>query len=197
MRRELAIFDFDGTLTNKDSFLSIIFFSNSFWKIIFAGIWLSPYLIGYKFGFFSNHKAKEKVFSFFFKGWSEAHFNKVCADFALKIIPSIIKEEGWAKIKWHIKNKHEILILTASVENWVCPWATKYGIKVIGTKAEISAGILQGKFDGKNCNGIEKVLRLKSKYDLTSYDYIYSYGNSRGDEDFMKLAHERYYKKFL
>lgn len=70
----VAVFDFDGTLIRKDSFLEFIKFA--FGKRAFlTGFFLnSPYLVAFKLKLYPNWKAKERVFSYFFRGMSYEQF---------------------------------------------------------------------------------------------------------------------------
>ena len=45
-------------------------------------------------------------------------------------------------------------------------------------------------------SGAEKVNRIKEKYTLDEYEYIYAYGDSRGDKEMLTIAHEQHYKPF-
>ena len=55
---------------------------------------------------------------------------------------------------------------------------------------------ITGNLISKNCYGPEKVTRILESYDLLKYDYIYAYGNSRGDYEMLELANEKFYKPF-
>jgi phosphoserine phosphatase len=48
----------------------------------------------------------------------------------------------------------------------------------------------------KNCYGIEKSNRVNKAYNLSGYDHIYSYGDTRGDTELLALADESFYKPF-
>ncbi len=66
--KKVYAFDFDGTLTTKDTLLEFIRYakgSSSFWLGFLFHIHL---LILMKLGFYPNWKAKQKVFAHFFKG---------------------------------------------------------------------------------------------------------------------------------
>ena len=65
---KLALFDFDGTIYKADSFIDFIRFVKGDFKTLFGIIILAPMLIMYKLKFISNHAAKIKVFTYFFKG---------------------------------------------------------------------------------------------------------------------------------
>lgn len=47
-----------------------------------------------------------------------------------------------------------------------------------------------------NCHGIEKVNRIRNAVDLSNYDDIYAYGDSKGDSGMLDLATRRFYRSF-
>ncbi|MCZ6166669.1 hypothetical protein O6B35_01880 [Campylobacter ureolyticus] len=49
---------------------------------------------------------------------------------------------------------------------------------------------------GKNCYAKEKVRRIKETFDLSKFDKIIAYGDSRGDKEMIEFADEGYYKFF-
>ena len=66
--RKIVAFDFDGTLTMKDTLLAFIRYAKGS-----TGFWLgflrySPLLVLMKLGLYPKYKAKKKVFAHFFKG---------------------------------------------------------------------------------------------------------------------------------
>ena len=70
------------------------------------------------------------------------------------------------------------------------------GFDLISTELEVKNGELTGKFSTPNCNGIEKVKRIKEKYNLSEYDEIHVFGNSNGDLPMIELGTHKYYKFF-
>jgi HAD superfamily hydrolase (TIGR01490 family) len=93
----------------------------------------------------------------------------------------------------HAERGHDVLIVTASMKEWIEPWASRFAVPVLGTELEITDGLLTGRFSGRNCRGPEKVNRIRKFVDLKKYDRIYAYGNSRGDLEMLKLADEKVY----
>lgn len=193
---KIAFFDFDGTLTNKDSFLKFIIFSFGTIKFLYGMLILSPILLGYKVGFVKNYKAKEIIFSWYFKDMSQEIFLRLTREYSLSCIQNILRKKALDRIAWHKSQNHKIVIVSASIDCWLRPWSEKEGFDLIATKIEIQNEKLTGKMSTKNCHGQEKVNRIKDSYDLSSYDYIYSYGDSIGDKQMLEIAHEKYYKPF-
>jgi len=196
MKKIITFFDFDGTITTDDSFIKFIRFVVGDTKTLWGMIYLSPMLIAYKLKFIPNYKAKQMMFSYFFKGMDEKQFLKVAKEYSLKHIDTILRQQAIEKITWHKEQGHKIVVVSASIECWLKPWCDKHGLELIATKIEMSNGIVTGRLLSKNCYGIEKVNRVQEQYNLSDYDYIYAYGDSRGDRELLGLADEHFYKPF-
>lgn len=196
MLNEIALFDFDGTITTDDSLIKFIRFVVGDVKTMWGMLILSPMLVVYKLKFIPNYKAKQWMLSYFFKGMDEQKFYKVAEEYSLKQIDTILRPKAMKKITWHKEQGHKLVVVSASIECWLKPWCDKEGLDLIATKIEIKDGLITGKFLTKNCYGIEKANRVKEAYTLSDYDYIYAYGDSRGDKELLELADETFYKPF-
>jgi len=184
----ICAFDFDGTLIKKDSFLEFLKFTHGLPVLYFSFILFSPILILYKLKIIPNYKAKQLLFSWFYKNWTLTDFENKCKLFADSI--SYLNTDVYSELTNHLEKKHEVIIISASIENWIIPWAHKHGVKVVcGTQIEIdSNGFLTGKFKSKNCYGIEKVNRLLELYPDRNNYTLYAYGDSSGDKEMFELA---------
>jgi HAD superfamily hydrolase (TIGR01490 family) len=196
MQQILALFDFDGTITRKDSFLEFIKYYKGRLSFINGLIVLSPIILLHKARIIKNWKAKEKVFAYFFKNEPFEEFSSRCREFSLKIMPGLIKPEAIQKIYDHLGNGDRVIIISASFENWLIDWCKFMNIELIGSRIEIKKGIITGKFNGKNCYGIEKVIRLNQYLDINQFSDIYAYGDSNSDLPLLELANHRFYKFF-
>ncbi len=190
----LALFDFDGTITNKDSLLHFTAFAKK--KIAFytGMLILSPVLILNKFRIVSSQKTKNKYLSYFFKNMSTAKFNEISAEYVLSKLDSIVIKDAVRQINWHKHSGHRVVVVSASPENYLLKWCSNYGIECIATKLQTSGGKITGKIEGLNCTGAEKEKRIKEKIDLQAYTDIYGYGNSRGDKEMLALCNKPHYK---
>jgi len=197
-KKIIAAFDFDGTITKKDTFIEFIKFSKGRFKL-FTGLFLfSPLLILMKLKLYPNWKVKQKLFSYFYKGISINQFNKWGADFSA-LIDKMLLSKAIDSINLH-KNKGEILvIISASIENWIKPWANQTGINtILSTKIEVDINErITGKFLTNNCRGKEKVIRLLEEFPNRNDYYLIAYGNDKGDKELIEFADEGYYNKFI
>jgi len=190
----IAFFDFDGTITSKDSMIDFIIYSAGYRKFLTGMIQLIPYILMYKLGVIENWKAKEKVIKKFWGGWASSTFEETAAEYSQKKITLIIREKAIEAINTHKQNGDKVVVVSASCEKWLKPWCDSHNIELIGTIFEISNDTVTGRISGKNCYGAEKVVRIKQKYRISDYRIIYAYGDSSGDKEMLNLAHVRYYK---
>ncbi len=196
MTRNIAFFDFDGTITTVDTLLEFIKFSKGRLRFYAGFLFCSPYLLAYKVRLIANHVAKEKVLRFFFKGTSLQDFDICCSQFSATQLPRLIRPGALLEIE-RLKNQDFlVVIVSASPENWIREWASKVGAELLATKLEVQQGILTGRLLGNNCYGNEKVRRIQSSYQLDLYEKIYAFGDTAGDKPMLGLATSAFYKPF-
>jgi HAD superfamily hydrolase (TIGR01490 family) len=195
--KTVIAFDFDGTITTKDTFLKFIQFSKGNCRFLCGFLLFLPLIMAYKLKIYPNWKVKQQIFSYFFKGMSLSAFNEICEDFA-KNHQHIIRPKAIKQLNEYLKQNFEIIIVSASIKNWVIPFADKLGIdNVICTEIEIDNNdVLTGNFSTKNCYGQEKINRLLEIYPDREGYYLIAFGDSRGDKELIKFANEGYYNKF-
>ena len=193
---KIAFFDFDGTITKKDSTIKFIRYLVGDIKFFLGVFLLLPFIVLYKVKIISNNAIKQIIITYFFKGKDIIDFQKKSEYFSLNEIDPIIRKKALDKIFWHKENGHTIVIVSASIDLWLKPWCEKNNIMLISTMLEIKDKTITGKTFKKNCHGPEKVKRIRELYDLSEYKYIYAYGNSRGDHEMLNIADESYYKPF-
>lgn len=190
-------FDFDGTLTKKDTFLAFIEYAKGYGKTFWGFFLFSPILILMKLRLFPNWKAKQMVFSWFFKGMNINEFNQICHEFADRN-QCIIRTRGWDTIRKALANGEQVIIITASIENWVKPFFKEFGnqIKVEGTKIDVRINQITGQFLTQNCYGVEKTKRLKEVFPYRQAYELIAFGDSDGDRYLLNEADESHYKPF-
>ena len=196
MKRRIAFFDFDGTITTKDTLLEIIKYQKGVSKFYTGFILCSPYIVAWKLGLIPNYAAKERVMRFFFSKTPIDEFQRKCNAFANEVLPSLLRPKALEEIKRLQQSGAEVVIVSASPANWSEQWRKTLNIDSLATRLQIKDSKLTGRFDGKNCHGEEKVCRIRDAYDLNNYDEIYCYGDSKGDKPMLELATFAFYKPF-
>lgn len=196
MSRVIAFFDFDGTITSKDSLLEFIKYSKGDFAF-YAGFALhAPVLVAYKLQIISNQRAKEIMLRFFFGKMKVEEFEELCRNFSADVMPMLIREKALKEISKLQDSGADVVVVSASPENWLVQWCNSIGVKCIATRMLFNDNRVTGKIDGQNCHGKEKVRRIKELYDLDSYSKIYCYGDTPGDRYMLSLGNYRFYKPF-
>lgn len=196
MIRRIAFFDFDGTITTKDTMLEFIRFKSGAFMFYIGFILYSPWLVAYKLRIISNQRAKEMILRFFFGKMTLEEFDRHCAAFNEQIIPSLIRNKALSEIKLLKEKGVEIVVVSASPENWVRRWCQSEGIHCLATRLHSDNGKLSGRIAGNNCHGHEKVARIRQAYNLDEFEEIFCYGDTNGDKPLLALATIAFYKPF-
>ena len=191
----IVAFDFDGTLTTRDSFTAFLA-----WRAGPAGyalglVQLFPDLIAY--GFHRDRgRLKAASARVFLRGVSRDELAQACESFAAKSRRLIRPDAEQCWREWKAKGA-VMCIVTASPEEVVGPFARALGADVlIGTRLLYGLrGQVLGAFDGANCRGPEKIIRLRARFgeDLR---LAAAYGDTSGDREMLALAEERGYRVF-
>ena len=193
--KTIVAFDFDGTLTKKDSFWEFIKFTKGKSALFLSLPFLLVVWVKMNLNLISRDEAKEEVFNYFFKGMTIEEFNKSGSNFKDRI-DQFLRSQSLATIKKYDEDDTETIIVSASIENWIRPWANSVGIEtVLATKVDVNNdGLLTGKFSTKNCRNQEKVDRLLNRFpDRQSYHLI-AYGDSNGDKELLEFSNQHYMK---
>ena len=190
----VAAFDFDGTLTTADTFLSFIRFTYGHRQLLLGLLRYAHLLAMMKLGLYPNGKAKEKFFSHFYRGVNYEQFKQWGRDFAI-VAQTLLNKQTVATLQNHLSAGHTVCVVTASIDEWVRPVCENLGVStLIATRIEVSHdGILTGRFLSPNCYGPHKVVRLLELFPQRQYYQLYAYGDSRGDKDLFAEADKEFH----
>ena len=187
--KKIAFFDFDGTITDNDTFIEFAKFSvgkSAFYKAFFQSI---PILCLWKLGLKSNSEAKQKLFSRLYRGMDYTKFQELCTKFR-SLIDLQTRAEIIDAIMQHKRSGDQVVIVSASIGDWIRPWAAVNAIdNVIATEAEIDlSNRLTGRFATKNCHGKEKAIRIQHQFPKIADYETWGYGDSSGDNEMLSLV---------
>ena len=185
--KQIYAYDFDGTLTTRDTLLEFICFACGTARLLLGFLLYSPLLVLMKLRLYSNGKAKQKVFAHFFQGMAIDEFDALCQDFA-HTHRHLLRPEVVRQLEQALSEGSEVLVVSASIDNWVQPFFPK--VKVLGTQIEVIDGCLTGRFLTPNCYGQEKVRRILALYPDRSEYHLTAFGDSRGDREMLAFADE-------
>jgi phosphatidylglycerophosphatase C len=196
-RPVVAAFDFDGTLTNHDSFIRFLAWRRAPLQLFLDLTLTSPLLALYLARLTGNETHKMALFARQFAGESLETYQGLAREFARTQIPSLIRPEALRRLRFHRSQGHRLVIITASFPEWIAPWAETEGVTaVLGSHVESREHRLTGRQNGPNCHGAEKVRRLLAEFPDRKAYRLFAYGDSRGDRELLAAADEAYFRRF-
>ncbi|MDM1547507.1 HAD-IB family hydrolase [Empedobacter falsenii] len=195
MNRNLYLFDFDGTLTCKDTLFDFLKFS--FPKVYFFNYLIFiPLFVVSKLKIIDAGFVKEMFISKFLKGKSYVEINQLAQNYFEQNHQELIYSKADEYIK-SLSNYNDKFIVSASVDFWIQPFADYYEMGLICTKAKYDEqGFFTGKFASPNCNYQEKKNRIQKEIDLSLYDQIIAFGDTKGDGAMFSIATKSNFRYF-
>jgi phosphatidylglycerophosphatase C len=188
-RRTVAAFDFDGTLTRRDTlvpFLTTVAGRGTVARALGAE---SARLALAAAGRGDRDAAKEQVLTRVLAGHPYDEVEAAGRAFGAELARSAITSDGRDRIGWHRREGHEVVIVSASLDVYLDEVARELGVAhVLSTRLVADeAGRCTGGLRGANCRGPEKAIRLRALLGDEDVE-LWAYGNSRGDDEMLALA---------
>ena len=195
-QRTVAVFDFDGTLTRRDTLLPFLRRTYGAPRTSLALLANSLVMAkGVVAGSRERDTAKEAVLGHLLAGREVAELESAAAVFADVVVERGLRAAVLERVQWHATSEHELVIVTASPELYVRPIGARLGFDaVLGTRLETDGGgRLTGRLLGRNCRGDEKVERLRAWLGPDAGDVtVHAYGDSGGDRQLLAFADHAY-----
>ncbi|WP_343662807.1 HAD family hydrolase [Chryseobacterium mucoviscidosis] len=193
--KKLYCFDFDGTLTYKDTmFMYLKFYDSTRFRLQFLKH--IPLFVLLKLKLADTEKVKKSFIGSILKGQTQEKIEKKSRQFFEHYYPKIVRENALDFIQNMDRNNTQSLLVTASLDIWTKPFAEAFKMQLISTKAEFRNGVFTGNFVGKNCNGNEKLVRIQQEISNHKYDKIIAFGDTSGDKPMLMWANEGHYQFF-
>jgi phosphatidylglycerophosphatase C len=194
MPMNLALFDFDGTITKTETFTGFLHYAADPKRKILGRILLGPSLVAYKLGVCSPSTMRKQVVAVAFRGKPEAEVRQTGLRYCDDIIPGMIRRRALKQIAWHKAQGDRVVVVSASLDVYLAAWCQRHDLECICTELEARNGILTGRYLLGDCTGQEKSRRILARYDLRDYAMVYAYGDTEDDRPMLELAHRRYFR---
>jgi phosphatidylglycerophosphatase C len=189
--RPLVAFDFDGTLTSRDSFTAFLAWRAGPVEYAAGLLSIAPAAAGFVFNR-DRGKLKAAAARRFLAGMTRAELEEAAQAFATEQGRAILRPDAvraWRR--WQAEGAR-LVIVTATPDMVVAPIARALGADLlIGTRLAFDDhDRVTGAFDGDNCRGPEKVRRLREVFgDAVALEA--AYGDTDGDREMLALAEEQ------
>ncbi|HEX7814084.1 HAD family hydrolase [Dyella sp.] len=190
----LALFDFDGTITTREMYRDFIEAAVPRARRVVGAVLFAPWVVGYKLGLVSGSAIRAAVVRFGFRGVEQVHVAEVGRRFAHDMLPGVLRPEVMARIQWHRDQGDRIIVVSGGLDLYLSHWCRMHGLEWLCTSLEARQGYLTGRHEGRQCVGEEKARRIRQALDLDQYPVIYAYGDTHEDHAMLTLAHRRYFR---
>lgn len=192
----LSVFDFDGTLTKRDSFVPFLRFA--FGKRVFARRLVRLVIPTLKClsRRVTRDELKGILIKTFLTGVEARWVEQKASEFCEKYFTRMMRPSGLIAVATQVNSGAIVTICSASPSIMLKPFADRLGIGLISTNLEVKDGILTGNIDGQNCRCAQKVVRLTEKYGPLSDYYLRAWGDTRGDYEMLAIAQEPHWRRF-
>jgi HAD superfamily phosphoserine phosphatase-like hydrolase len=194
--KQLFLYDFDGTITKMDSLFDFLRFSSSSGRYFLSMLLFSPLFIAAILGILPNAKVKRWLVSHFLKGKTRAELRTLSLEYRDFIFgEKVMRVRALGSIDENLE-KGPVYIVSASLDIWLEDIARYLGVGLICTRAHYENNVFDGSFSTPNCNYEEKPKRVRQEIDLSAFEHIHYYGDSKGDMAMKDVATNFYYKEF-
>ncbi len=189
-RRRVAAFDFDGTLSHKDSlgpFLELVCGRAQLYR---AMALRAPVLAGIAVGLGDRDAEKERLVGRLLSGRSATAVREAGTAYARSLTEGdALRPEMLERLAWHRAEGHEIVIVSASLDVYLEPLAPLLGVdQVLCTRLGVGPDDrLDGRLVGGNVRGPEKVRRVRAWLGGDPAE-LWAYGDSAGDRELLAEA---------
>ncbi|ENV33507.1 HAD-IB family hydrolase [Acinetobacter gerneri] len=185
--KNLALFDFDGTLCKKDSFTGFIFYALSKRHIVKQGLKILPWIQAYYLNVYPANSMRPKLYNAMFRNANADEIRILAQEYAPSLLNHLNKNI-YKQFLIHKQNGDEIVIVSASIDIYLEIICEILEVKLICTKTEIKNDKLTGSYATADCSCEQKRIRVLDEYNLDHYHNVYAYGNSNEDLEMCALA---------
>ncbi len=198
-RPVIAVFDFDGTLTRRDTLLPFLVRSLGWPKFLWAMLLSSPWLAAYALRLMSNHRAKARLLKVSLAGLSEAQAQQQAQRFVAHDLPTQWHAWAMAQLREHQRLGRTCVIVSASPDLYLSTVASKLGVNaLLCTEMTLHDGHYTGEMATPNCHGEQKVIRLQTwlreNFPNEAPPEIHAYGDTPGDFPLLRMADRAWYR---
>jgi len=192
----VVAFDFDGTLTIRDSFTEFLR-----WRAGPAGWALGLLKMAPAVAHYARDRDRGRIKAAsvreFLGGMERQMLESEAERFAEVYWDRFMRPDALACWNaWGDKGAHRVIV-TASPVTTVAPFAKRLGAEnLLGTPLFFDADDkVSGAFAGPNCRGAEKVRRLQAVYG-PGIRLAAAYGDTSGDTEMLEIAEEKGFRVF-
>lgn len=192
--RDLALFDFDGTLTTREmlpDFFRRAIPRRRLWP---GQVLLAPLIVGYRLGWVPGTMVRAAIVRVGLAGLPLSDYRRHGEAFAAEVLPGVLRPDAMARLRWHQARGDTVVVVSGAFDVYLAPWCRRQGVALICSALEHDGQRLTGRYLGPQCVRAEKPARVVAAYDLSRFEHVHAYGDTVEDLDLLAIAHHRHYR---
>jgi phosphatidylglycerophosphatase C len=193
----LALFDFDGTVTTKDTFAPYLVraFGATRVNIAFASLGMNALMVAG--GLSTRDRFKERLLDRLFTDADYASLESAGLEHAGHVV-RWYRPGALERILWHRERGHRLIMVSASLDLYLLPIARSLGFDdLLCTEIERDGSRCTGRMKGRNCRAAEKVRRVERLLGRPLADFeVYAYGDTAGDAEMLEHSNHPSFRPF-
>ncbi len=196
--RVLAAFDFDGTISTRDTFFPFLLHACGR-KAVYTQLAFSLVeLLRPQCERSVRDRLKASLVRRLFRSRPRESLEGIAREYAQSVLRCRLRPRAVERIRWHQEQGHRCILVSASLDVYLEPIARSLGFDdLLCTRLDRTGALLNGELIGHNCRRAEKVTRLAGLVGDLSRHRIYAYGDSAGDRELLDIADEKHFKPFV
>lgn len=183
-----VFFDFDGTLTTRDSVFPLGLFLLKRQGRRFEGIVRLTLLLALlKLRVLSNNSFREKLAMLLLKGENEQRVKNLAKEFLGSFLGKNLNPLTFEVLVNHRDKGDGVYIVSSNFDFLLVPLQQMWKLAgVVATRTEVRNGVFTGRLASLSCHGEEKVDRLVALLGEARIRSAIAYGDSSGDLQMLK-----------
>ena len=179
----LVLFDLDGTLSRRDTFLNYLILALLRRP---SRLWRLPMLLAdvilHQAGSIDDAALKERFLTALLGGLRKSDLEPWTSRFVETTLRTGLRADGLRRLEQHRADGHEVAILTGSPDLYVEPLASAIGIRhVLCSRTKWEENRFTGRLAGANCKGEEKVKCLEFLKEQLRPSIVIAYADDFSD----------------
>lgn len=193
-RPVLVLFDFDGTLTTRETLPDFLRFATPPRRLRFGKLLFALPVLAYRLKLLPVHALRTLLVRYAFGGLPRAAVEDAGRRFAVTVLPALVRPEMQARLDAHRAQGDTIVVVSGGFDVYLAPWCEAQGVELVCSSLESEGGRLTGRYAGAQCVAGEKVRRVRDRYDFAAYREVHAHGDTHEDHALLALAHVATYR---
>ncbi|VXB13699.1 HAD-IB family hydrolase [Luteimonas sp. 9C] len=193
-RPVLALFDFDGTLTTRETLPDFLRFATPPRRLHLGTLLFVLPVLAYRLKLLPVSVLRALLVRYAFGGLPRTAVEEAGRRFAATVLPSLVRPEMQARLDAHRARGDTVVVVSGGFDVYLAPWCASQGVELLCSSLEHAGDRMTGRYAGPQCVAAEKVRRVRQRYDVARYREIHAHGDTHEDLALLALADQAIYR---